>query len=263
MDLGLKGRKALVMGASRGLGKAIARAMAAEGANLMLTARNKESLDALADELRGAHGVSVETMAVDTGDQASTTALLDWIGATDRLDCLLANTGGPKPAMAPGIADEVWRHDFGAMVAPMIALMDAAVARMKEQKFGRIMVITSSGIVQPIPVLAVSNTLRASIAAYGKTLADQVAADNITVNMIMPGRIQTERVEELDSSVAERSGKSVSDVRDAAKATIPAGRYGTPEEFAAVATFFLSAPAGYATGNLVRVDGAAIKGIWA
>ena len=262
MDLQFTNKTVLVMGASRGLGRAIASELAQEGANLILVARNQAAISELAQDLESKNGVSVQVWPTDLGKAEDRDRLLERINALPRLDALLANSGGPKPGTAPGIAAQTWRDDFETMVVSLIAVMDQAVAKMQAQKSGRIVLISSSGIVQPIPQLAVSNSLRASLAAYAKTLADSVAKDGISVNLMLPGRVATERLEELDGAAAKSTGRSVEQVQESIIATIPMGRYGSPKEFAQTACFLLSDCASYCTGNLLRVDGGAIKGIW-
>ena len=147
------------------------------------------------------------------------------------------------------------------MVMSLIRIVDALVPMMREKKWGRVITITSSGVIQPIPTLAISNTLRASLVAFSKTLAGEVAADGVTVNVVLPGRIGTERVAELDKAAAERGNLSIEEASAKAAATIPAKRYGKVEEFAAVCTFLASVPAGYVTGSSIRVDGGLIASI--
>jgi 3-oxoacyl-[acyl-carrier protein] reductase len=260
MDLGLKGRRALVMGASRGLGRGIARGLAAEGAELVLAARSLDKLEADAAALRAAHGVAVEARRLALGQAGAVEALAEGLG--DRgVDILIANTGGPPPSGALGVAPDTWRRQFEQMVLPVIALADALVPAMRRRRWGRVVLIASSGVVQPIPTLAMSNTLRSSLVGFCKTLAGEVAGDGVTVNVMLPGRITTERTGELDAATAERRGVSFEEARKEAASTIPAGRYGEVDEFAAVAVFLASARAGYVTGSVVRVDGGLIRSV--
>ncbi len=260
MDLGLKGKRALVMGASRGIGRGIARILAAEGCDLVLAARNVERLDSDAAALMAANGVAVEARRLDLGDPESVAAMADLLAA-DGVDVLINPGGGPPPTGALGVASEQWRRYFESMVVGIIALTDAAVPPMRRRKWGRVLTIASSGVVQPIPTLGMSNTLRSSLVAYSKTLAGEVAGDGITANVILPGRIDTERVDELDTKAAQSRGVDIDEVRRQAAASIPAGRYGTVEEFASTAVFLVSEPAGYVTGHVMRVDGGMIRSI--
>ncbi|NNG03571.1 MAG: SDR family oxidoreductase [Inquilinus sp.] len=260
MDLGLKGRRALVMGASRGIGGGIARALAAEGCDLVTAARGLDKLEEAAGILRTDHAVAVEPRRLDLGDEASV-AEMEVFLAGDGVDILINNGGGPPPSGALGVTPELWRRHFESMVLALIRLTDAAVGPMRQRKWGRVLTVASSGVVQPIPTLGMSNTLRSSLIAFSKTLAGEVAADGVTANVILPGRIDTERVAELDAAAAKKQGGTIDDARRGAKATIPAGRYGTVAEFASTAAFLVSAPAGYITGSVVRVDGGLIRSI--
>jgi 3-oxoacyl-[acyl-carrier protein] reductase len=183
VDLGLKGRTALVMGASQGLGQATAMQLAEEGAHVILVARREDVLTSVQQQIEDAGG-SAEVACCDLFDRASRQALCQLIENLPRLDVLVANSGGPAPGMAPGIASEVWTQEFDAMVLGLIEIIDTAVIRMKDAKFGRILVIGSSGIVVPIPKLAVSNTLRSAVGGYVKTLSEQVASHGVTCNMV-------------------------------------------------------------------------------
>jgi len=260
MDLGLTGKRALVMGASRGIGRGIARKLAAEGCEIVTAARNIDRLEEEAKAIRSEHGVAVVPRQLDLGDEASVTALAEFL-ATDGVDILINNSGGPPPSGALGVAKDQWRRHFESMVLGLITLTEAAIGPMRAKSWGRVLTIASSGVVQPIPTLGISNTLRSSLVAFSKTLAGEVAGDGITANVILPGRIDTERVAEIDGRVAERDGVPIADVRRKSEAAIPAGRYGTVEEFASTAVFLVSVPAGYVTGHVVRVDGGLIRSI--
>ncbi len=260
MDLGIKGKTALVLGASQGLGRAIAMGLAAEGVNIAVVARRAEKLEALKAEAE-ALGVSVTTHVVDLSDRASVDAFAEVVKDEIKPDIMLSNAGGPPPSMALGVAPEVWRASTETMLFSIITLTEAALVSMRERGWGRIVAIGSSGIVQPIPTLAVSNTVRGAVAGYYKSLSNQIAKDGVTVNMVLPGRVHTERIEQLDAARAEREGTDVASVRDASVGEIPAGRLGKPEEFAAVAVFLMSEQAGYVTGQMTRIDGGAVRGL--
>lgn len=260
MDLGLNGKKALVMGASQGIGQAIAMALAAEGCAVTLTARNLENLAATAEACR-ALGVEAEVMPVDLADASSRQAFIDGVKETAKWDVLIANAGGPPPGMVPGIEPDLWRAQFESMVLSLMEVIEAALPGMRARGFGRIQIVSSSGIIIPIPKLAISNTLRSALAAYAKTLADQVAADGVTVNLMLPGRIDTDRVKQLDGAVASAQGITPEQAKIDSIQLIPAGRYGRPEEFGAVSAFYASEQAGYLTGGQIRIDGGLIKAI--
>ena len=261
MDLGIAGKTALVLGASRGLGRAIAHRLASEGVHVVVSARSADKLEALAAEITERHGVEATPVTCDMADRASVDALAASIRTNLKPDILINNAGGPPPSAATGVADEVWRGSAEALMFSVIHLSEAALESMRERKWGRILTIASSGVIQPIPNLAVSNTIRSAIVGFSKTLANEVAIDGVTVNLIVPGKIDTERVGELDTARAGRENKPVEQVRTEARTTIPAGRYGTPEEFAGVAAFLVSEPAAYVTGQMTRVDGGMIRAV--
>jgi len=255
MDTGLSGRTAVVPGASSGLGLAVARALAAEGANVVLGGRRGELVKAEAEKLPSAVGVEI-----DLTDPGATDALVG--AAQDRfgpVDVLVLNGGGPPPGVAVDFTPEQLADAVALLVQPHQRLVGAVLAGMRERGWGRIVAIGSSGVQQPIDRLVASNAARAALAGYLKTLANEVAGDGVTVNMVLPGRIATDRVGVLDRANAERSGASEEQVRERAEAAIPVRRYGTPEEFAAVVTFLASAAASYVTGEQVRCDGGLVR----
>jgi 3-oxoacyl-[acyl-carrier protein] reductase len=252
MDLQISGKTALVLGASRGLGAAIAKGLAAEGVKVFAAARNIDKI---------APSTNITPIAVDLADQAAVANLIATIVEQGGVDILVNNSGGPKAGPAVGQSRESWVAAFEAMATSIFTISDAMLEGMISRKWGRIITIGSSGVEQPIPNLALSNGVRAAIAGWSKTLAGEVARHGITVNMILPGRIDTDRVRELDGIRAEKTGASVEDVQAASRNDIPAGRYGKPEEFAAVAVFLASTKASYVTGASIRVDGGMIKGL--
>ncbi|WP_319410535.1 SDR family oxidoreductase [uncultured Cohaesibacter sp.] len=256
MDFGLKGKRALVLGASRGLGAASAILLAEEGAQVVAASRSGTLPAGLPDGLKD----RVSAVKLDLSDAASVNeviALLD----KEPVDILVNNCGGPAAGPAKGQSVAAWQAAFDAMATPIFAITDKALEAMTAKGWGRVVTIGSSGIVNPIPNLALSNGVRGAIAGWSKTLASEVASSGITVNMVLPGRIATDRVAELDAGKAKKSGQSVEDVKAASRATIPAGRYGKPEEFGAVVTFLCSEQASFVTGSMLRVDGGMIKGM--
>ncbi|MGR3804751.1 SDR family oxidoreductase [Marinibacterium profundimaris] len=249
MDLGLTGKTALVLGASRGLGAASATLLAAEGAHLIAASRSGT-----------APAEGMEGLALDLSDPASVDALIARL-ADQPVDILVNNCGGPAAGPARGQSTAAWAAAFEAMATPIFAITDAALPGMIDKGWGRVVTIGSSGMVQPIPNLALSNGVRGAVAGWSKTLAEEVAPHGVTVNIVMPGRIATDRLAQLDGIKAEKTGASLDDVQEASRKTIPAGRYGKPEEFGAMVTFLCSQQAAYVTGSMLRVDGGLIRGL--
>ena len=257
MDLELKNRRALVTGASRGLGRAIASALAAEGAEVVAVARNLERLNELAAATPAGRG----TIVAHACDLADASAIGGLGAALERADILVLNTGGPPPGSAAGTSDAVWIQQFEAMFLSAIRLTRLALPGMRQRGFGRILAVVSSGVIQPIPNLGISNALRSALVGWAKTLAGEVAGDGVTVNCIAPGRIATDRVAELDQGRAKREGIDIDQVEKESRAAIPAGRYGDAAEFASVAAFLASPRASYMTGGIIRVDGGMIRSV--
>ena len=261
MDLGLRGRSAVVGGASSGLGRASAAALATEGCDLLLWSRSADGLAAVADELRSAHGVRVEHVSADATDPAAAATVADAALAFGPIDILVSNAGGP-PTVDPTATDaEGWQRAFQLLAATPIDLASRLLPGMRERGWGRVVAILSSGVRQPIPELVYSNAGRSALAAWMKTAARTVAGEGVTVNGVMPGRIATPRIHELDSGRAEREGTTEEEVRDAHLRTIPAARYGAPEELGALVAFLASERASYVTGQLIAVDGGLIAGL--
>jgi 3-oxoacyl-[acyl-carrier protein] reductase len=260
MDLGLAGKRALVLSSSRGLGLGAAQALAGEGAEVMLTARSADRLKAAAEAINAQGRGRAHYVASDLAGHVDEIhrAAMEALGG---IDILVANTGGPPARTALAVKPEDWAPQFEAMVAPVFHLASLVLPGMRERGWGRLVTIASSGVIQPIPNLAMSNALRASIAGWSKTLASEVAKDGITANLVLPGRIETDRTGELDAANAKAQGKSVDEVSAAARATIPAGRYGRVQEFADVVCFLASERASYITGSMIRVDGGMIRSI--
>jgi 3-oxoacyl-[acyl-carrier protein] reductase len=261
MDLGLRGRRAVVGGATSGLGRASADALGAEGVDLLIWSRNADRLAAAAAELRAAHGVRVELVAADAADPLAATTVAAAATAFGPVDILVSNAGGPPTSDPTATHPDAWQRAFQLLAATPIDLATRLLPGMRERGWGRVVAILSSGVRQPINDLVYSNAGRSALAAWLKTTARSIAAEGVTVNGVMPGRIATPRIHELDSGRAERDGTTEDDVRAGHLRTIPAGRYGQPEELGALVAFLASERASYITGQLVAVDGGLIAGL--
>lgn len=261
MNFGIDGKRALVMAAGGGLGGAIARGLAAEGVSVIAADVAAGSAQATADSIRGSGGVA-EAMEWDLADLAATPGN---VAAARQIfgdvDILVNMSGGPPPSPAAGIDPAQWSEYFQSMVLGVIHLTDALLPAMRAAGWGRIITSTSSGVVAPIPNLGLSNSLRMSLVGWSKTLAGEVGREGITSNIVVPGRIATQRITQLDAARAEREGSTVQEVAGASTSAIPLGRYGRPAEYAAAVTFLASDAASYITGSVVRVDGGLISAV--
>ena len=262
MDLELKGKRALVLASSSGLGLGIGTKLCEEGAAVMLSGRSQDKLENAADVLSNAGPGSARYMVADLTEPGSAKALFD--AATELLggiDILVNNTGGPPPGGVEGQDAAVWRSQFDTMVVRLIELTNLCLPGMRERGWGRVLTVASSGVIQPIPNLSISNTIRSALVGWSKSLSNEVAADGITVNILAPGRIHTDRTDQLDAAAAKRQGKTIGEVRQASETTIPARRYGSVAEFASVAAFLVGGPASYVTGGVIRCDGGSIRSV--
>jgi len=257
MDLGLTGRTAVVCASTGGLGAATARVLAAEGADVVVSGRAAADAQQLAAELPSAIGVGCDLTSPD-GPASLIAAAMEAFG---RVDVLILNGPGPRPAPASAITPADVAAAFAMLVSPHVALVREVLPGMRQGGWGRILAFGSSGVTAPLPNLVMSNAGRAALAGYLKTLAAEVAADGVTVNMLLPGRIATDRTASLDEDAAQRTGKTAAEVRAQSASTIPVGRYGRAEEFAKVAAFLCSDVASYVTGATVRCDGGLIRSL--
>ena len=262
MDLGIKGKRALVLASSQGLGLGIATKLCEEGANVIISSRVEDKLVTVAKKLNNSGPGTADHVVADLSEEDSAGKL--YAAAKDKLggiDILVNNTGGPPPGTVDKPDTDLWRAQIDTMLIRVIEITNLCIADMKETGWGRVLTVASSGVVQPIANLSMSNTIRSSLVGWSKSLSTEVATAGITVNMLLPGRILTERLAQLDKANAERLGKSVEEVSTSEQAAIPVGRYGTVEEFGSVGAFLCSAPASYMTGGLIRCDGGSIRGV--
>jgi 3-oxoacyl-[acyl-carrier protein] reductase len=252
----------MVGGGSRGLGYAVARALAAEGANVSIASRTRDTVERAAASIEREMGRRVLATAADLG---AADPIAAWHAATVKefggVDLLFANGGGPPSGRALDFDDRAWQAAFDLLLLSAIRQIRLVVPGMQARGGGSILLSTSSAVKEPIPNIALSNVMRASVAALAKTLALELAADRIRVNQLIPGRISTDRVREIDEINAKKSGVSSEEQRRRSAATIPMGRYGEPEEYGKMAAFLLSDAAGYVTGASVQVDGGLVRGL--
>ncbi|MFS4582735.1 SDR family oxidoreductase [Phaeobacter sp. C3_T13_0] len=254
MDLGLAGKRALVCASSKGLGLGCAEALAEAGVDLVMNARGAEALLASAQSIRDAHGVNVETIAADVTTEDGQAKV---IAAADGVDILVTNAGGPPP----GLWSDWERDDFikaldANMLTP-IALIKALVPGMMQRGWGRVVNITSQSVKAPIPVLGLSNAARTGLTGYVAGTSRQVASSGVTINNLLPGIHATDRAISLDTGVAQQQGISIDEAAEQRAASIPAGRYGTRQEFGATCAFLCSQHAGFMIGQNILLDGGA------
>jgi 3-oxoacyl-[acyl-carrier protein] reductase len=262
MDLGLKGKVALVAGASKGLGYAVALALAGEGATVSISSRDAQMIDEAARRIARETGATVIGTPVDV---RSADAIEHWIAATaDRfggVDALMTNSGGPPTGAVLSFDDGAWQEASDLLLFSALRMVRAAVKSMQGRGGGAILMSTSSSVKEPIQNLGLSTVLRASVSALAKTLAIELAPMKIRVNQIIPGRIDTDRLRQLDEINSRKQGVSVDEAKAKAVAAIPLGRYGEPIEFGRAGAFLLSDAASYITGATLQVDGGQIRSV--
>jgi 3-oxoacyl-[acyl-carrier protein] reductase len=263
MDLGLKGRVALVAAASRGLGRAVAEELAAEGASLVLCARGAKALEETREHIVASSGASVLALTADVSvpDEIArvVAAAREQFG---RIDILVTNAGGPPAGRIETLSREQWEAAARLTLFSAIELAQQVLPGMKERQWGRILNITSISVKQPVENLVLSNSLRAGVTGFARTLANEVAAFGITVNNILPGYTRTERVQELAGMMAEKEGITAEEFTARWEREIPMKRLGEPREFAALAAFLVSERASYITGTSIQVDGGWIRSLF-
>jgi 3-oxoacyl-[acyl-carrier protein] reductase len=262
MDLGLKGKRALVMGGTKGLGRSIADALAEEGTTLMISGRDQSRLDIAAAELKARGAAAASGVPADVAEGTDMDRLAAAAtAAMGGVDILVLNHGGPPPCTASTMLESDLITWFQRIDVSPIRMANLLLPAMRAQKWGRIIVVGSTGMQHPIPTLALSNTLRASVWGWLKTYSGEVAKDGVTMNVLAPGTIQTDRVTETSAVRARSRNVSVEDVMAEAAAEIPAGRLGVPSEYGPMGAFLASEKAGYVTGSMIRVDGGRVRGM--
>lgn len=263
MDLGITGKIAFVAAASKGLGRAVAEELAAEGASLILCARNAETLNAVGEQISKNSGAFVFPVVADVSKiEDVEKAVRAGIEKFGRIDILVTNAGGPPAGRFEDLSREMWEAATRLTFNSVLELTRAVLPGMKERQWGRILNITSITVKQPVDNLMLSNGLRAAVTGFARTLANEVATDGITVNNILPGYTRTERMEELARAASEREGISEAEASRKWEAEIPMKRLGQPREFAALAAFLVSERASYITGTSIPVDGGWIRSLY-
>lgn len=264
MELGLKGKRALVTGASSGLGEAAATALVAEGALVTINARTMERLEAAADRIEKASGQRPICLDADIATPDGLARIAAQISEDQpggNIDILVSNGGGPPPGEFTTHSEENWQDSHNLVLASAIGLTKAVIEGMCARGWGRLIYITSVGVLQPIDELILSNTYRAGVTGFCKTISNTHAGSGITANCVCPGYTATDRLKNLAASRAEQAGKTPQDIIDTIAAAIPAGRVGQPDELAALITFLASDRAAYITGTSIPVDGGLVRAL--
>jgi 3-oxoacyl-[acyl-carrier protein] reductase len=262
MDLGLRGKVALVAAASKGLGRAVAEDLAAEGVKLAICSRDAEAIEQVGQEIAKATGAEVLARAADVSNPADVAAFTDTaLRIYGRVDILLTNSGGPPPGRFETLDLAAWQKATELTLFAPVEFARRVLPGMKERRWGRILNVTSIAVKQPVENLMLSNSLRAAVTGWARTLANEVGAVGVTVNNLLPGYTRTERVEELSIAVSKREGITPEQAVARWEREIPLGRLGEPREFAALAAFLASERASYITGQSIAVDGGWIKAL--
>ena len=256
MDLGIKGKRALVCASSKGLGRGCAEALAEAGVNLVMNARGAEALEAAAAEIRSKYGVEVTAVAADIASDEGRAKVLE---AAGQVDILVNNAGGPPPGMWTDWDREDFIKALDANMLTPIALIKALVPGMMERGWGRVVNITSQSVKAPIAALGLSNSARAGLTGYVAGTSRQVAGKGVTINNLLPGIHATDRADALDKGVATREGITLEEARARREASLPVGRYGTSEEFGATCAFLCSQHAGFIVGQNILLDGGGVN----
>jgi 3-oxoacyl-[acyl-carrier protein] reductase len=263
VDLGLRNRVALVAAASRGLGRAIAEELAAEGAALVMCARDRHVLERARAEIAERTHVDVHVVVADVATREGTDSVVaEALARFGRVDVLVTNAGGPPPGPFEAHGWDTWERAVQLTLRSAVELTRLVLPGMKERRWGRIINVTSITVKQPVDGLMLSNSIRAAVTGFARTLANEVATFGITVNNILPGYTRTERVEQLNRATAEREGIAAEEVQRRIESQIPMRRLGEPRELAALAAFLASERASYITGQSMAVDGGWIRAMY-
>ena len=263
MDLKLKGTVAMVAASSKGLGYGIAQALAHEGASLSIGSRTEKDIQAAAEKLRNETGVQVLANVLDSSNPQS---IQKWTDSTLKefggIDKLVVNAGGPPTGKFEDFSDEDWQAAFELNLFSAVRMIRSTLPSMRARGGGSVLTVTSMSVKEPIDVLILSNVMRSGVTSLIKSLSRQLASDNIRLNNLMPGRINTDRVRSLDVLNSEKQGVSIEKIQEINHTNIPLGRYGTIEEFGRCGVFLLSDAASYITGSSLAVDGGVLKTVW-
>ena len=263
MDLKLNGKVAMVAASSKGLGYGIAQALAQEGASISIGSRTEADIESAAEQLRKETGVSVLASVLDSSEPES---IQQWANITLKefggVDKLLVNAGGPPTGKFEDFSDNDWQAAFELNLLSAVRMIRAALPSMRERGGGSILTVTSISVKEPIDTLILTNVMRSGVTSLVKSLSVQLAPDNIRLNNLMPGRINTDRLRSLDGLSSEKQGVPLTQIQATNHAKIPLGRYGTIEEFGRTGAFLLSDAASYITGSSLAVDGGVLKTVW-
>ena len=262
MDLGLTGRVAIVAAASKGLGRAVAEELAREGAHVAICARTASTLAETAAHIQKTTGREALHQALDVADSAAVAAFVAAVETRfGRIDICVTNSGGPPSNLFRNTPPEAWRAALDQLLMSTVCFAKETLPRMQKNKWGRLITITSSAVKQPLDGLLLSNSIRAAVTGLARTLANEYAADGITVNNVCPGYTRTARTDDLASAISARTGSKPEEVIAAWQREVPAGRLGTPREFAAVVAFLASERASYVNGTSIAVDGGLVRSL--
>ena len=262
MNTGLRDKIAIVCAASEGLGRAAAEALAAEGCRLAICSRRQDAVDAVAAELRQRFGADVLAVQADLRQASDITTFVDaTIRKFGALDVMVTNVGGPKPGLFDTLTDDDWLEAVQLLLMSVVRLTRQALPHLRKRGGGRIIHITSLAVKQPVAGLMLSNSVRAAVVGFSKTLSRELAKENITVNCVAPGYTRTQRVVRLNEATAAREGKPVEEIEQRLLANIPAGRLGEPSELAGLICYLASDQAAYITGSVIQVDGGSVTGL--